>query len=153
MSNNGKLKVIPSVFVVIIQDEKVLLLKRQNTGWLDNYYDLPAGHLEDEEKLKVGAARELKEESDIDVDTKDLKLIHVHQNHHKPDAPHYGFIFMAKKWRGKPRIVETDKSDDIGFFELDDLPENITPYVKEALGQLGAGEVTFSYHAPGSIIH
>jgi len=151
MSNNGRLQVVPSVFVAIVKDGQVLLIRRQNTGWLDGYYDLPAGHLEDQEMLKDGASRELKEESGVEVKPEDLRLIHVHQNHHRPETPHYGFIFQANKWRGEPSLVEPEKSDDIGFFDLDNLPKKITPYVKDALEKLGAPEVTISYHAPGSI--
>jgi 8-oxo-dGTP diphosphatase len=151
MSNNGKLKAIPTIFVAIVQDGKVLLLRRQNTGWLDGYYDLPAGHLEDQEKLKDGAARELEEESGLKVDTKYLKLFHIYQNYNQPDVPYYGFMFLASKWIGEPKLAEPEKSNDIGFFELKNLPEKITPYVKEALSQLGADEVTISYHEPGSI--
>jgi 8-oxo-dGTP diphosphatase len=151
MNNNGRLQVVPSVFVAIVKDGKVLLLRRQNTGWLDGYYDLPAGHLEDQEMLKDGAARELKEEAGVTVDTKDLSLIHIHQNHHRPNTPHYGFIFQASRWQGEPSLVEPEKSDDIGFFELDNLPEKTTPYVRDALEKLGSSEVTISYHSPGSI--
>ncbi len=102
-NNNGRLKVMPSVFTVIIQDDRVLLLRRANTGWLDGWYDLPAGHLEDQEELKTGAVRELKEEADVSVRTKDLKLIHVYQNHHNASAPHYGFMFQSQhlEWQTK----------------------------------------------------
>lgn len=148
---NGRLQVIPSVFTAIIRDAKVLLIRRANTGWMDGYYDLPAGHLEDQERLKDGAARELKEETGLRVDPSDLKLIHVHQNHHLPKSPHYGYIFQASKWEGEPRLVEPEKSDDIGFFPLNSLPEKITPYVKEALSSIDSHEVSISYHAPGSI--
>jgi 8-oxo-dGTP diphosphatase len=153
MSNNGRLKVVPSVFAALIKDGKVLLLRRQNTGWMDGYYDLPAGHLEDQEKLKEGAARELKEEAGIEVDTSDLKLFHIHQSHNEPETPHYGFMFLTKKWSGEPKLMEPEKSDDINFFALNNLPEKITPYVKEALEQLGSDEVTISYHEPGSMNH
>lgn len=151
MSNNGRLKVIPSVFVAIIKDAKVLLLRRANTGWLDGWYDLPAGHLEDQEKLKDGAIRELKEEAGLSADPQDLKLIHVYQNHHDPQAPHYGYIFAAKKWCGEPRIMEKNKCDDIAFFPLDNLPKRTSPYVREALKYVDNPDVSLSYHAPGSI--
>jgi 8-oxo-dGTP diphosphatase len=151
MTNNGKLKITPSVFAAVIEDGKVLLIRRANTGWMDGYYDLPAGHLEDQEKLKDGAIRELKEEAGVTAKPEDLMLIHLHQNHHRPDNPHYGYIFLVKKWEGEPKLVEPEKSDDIGFFELSNLPAKITPYVKAALDQLGSNEVTISYHEPGSI--
>ena len=151
MSNNGRLKVIPSVFTIVIDNGKVLLLKRANTGWLDGWYDLPAGHLEDQEHLKEGAARELKEETGLTVNPKKLKLAHVYQNHNTVDKPHYGFIFLAAEWEGSPSITEPDKTTEIKFFPLNQLPEKVTPYVKEGLDHLDSSEVTFSYHAPGSI--
>ncbi|MBX4190538.1 NUDIX domain-containing protein [Candidatus Saccharibacteria bacterium] len=135
----------------MIKEKSVLLLRRQNTGWLDGYYDLPAGHLEDQEPLKEGASRELMEEAGVKVSPENLRLIHIHQNHHRPKVPHYGYIFQASRWKGEPRLVEPEKSDDIGFFPLNKLPEKITPYVKEALEKLGSPEVTISYHGPGSI--
>lgn len=145
------IKVTPSIFVALIKKDKVLLIRRQNTGWCDGFYDLPAGHLEDQEKLKQAAARELLEETGVTAKPKDLKLIHLHQNHHRPDNPHYGYIFKAAKWAGEPKLTEPEKSDDIGFFDLKNLPDKITPYVKEALENLDSGEVTISYHEPDSI--
>ncbi|MBX4201684.1 NUDIX domain-containing protein [Candidatus Saccharibacteria bacterium] len=149
--SNGSLTTVPSVFAAVIKDGKALLIRRANTGWMDGYYDLPAGHLEDQEHLKDGALRELKEETGITAEPVDLKLIHVHQNHHRPDFPHYGYIFLVKKWCGEPKLMEPNKADDIGFFALDNLPKKITPYSKMALDALGSDEVTISYHAPGSI--
>jgi 8-oxo-dGTP diphosphatase len=151
MSNNGRLKVIPAVFVAILKDDSVLLLRRANTSWMDGYYDLPAGHLEDQEPLKEGALRELKEETGLEANAEDLKLVHVHQNHHRPEAPHYGYIFLASKWKGDPKVMEKDKCDDMAFFAIDALPDKITPYVKVALEELGSIGVSFSYHPPGSI--
>lgn len=147
---NRGLKVIPSVFTAIIRNNEILLLRRQNTGWLDGYYDLPAGHLEDKETLKEGTARELKEEACLDVKLANLRLIHIYQNHNNPERPHYGFVFQASSWKGTPKIGEPDKCNDIGFFPLDNLP-TIPPYVRAALSKLGSREVTFSYHKPGSI--
>lgn len=148
---NGDFRVVPAVFTILLKDKKVLLLKRKNTAWLNGFYDLPAGHLEDQETLQDGAARELLEEAGIKVDTSDLRLVHIHQNHHRAEEPHYGYIFLAKKWTGEPKIMEPEKCDDIQFFDLDDLPEKMPPYTRYALEQLTKQEVSLSYHAPGSI--
>lgn len=148
---NGELKVVPAVFAILLKDKKVLLLRRANTSWMDGYYDLPAGHLEDQELLKNGAARELLEEAGIKVSTRNMKLVHIHQNHHNPSAPHYGYMFLVEKWRGQPKIMEPDKCDDMQFFDLDNLPKKIVPYTKYALDRLYKEDVSISYHAPGSI--
>ena len=150
-NNNGRLRVTPSVFTIIIKDGKVLLLRRYNTSWLDGWYDLPAGHLEDQEKLKNGAVRELKEEANITAAPSDLKLVHIYQNHDRPDTPHYGYMFLAKKWSGTPRIMEKNKCDDMGWFKLEDLPEKTSAYAREALKNINGNEVTISYYSPGSM--
>lgn len=152
MSNNGRLKVVPSVFTLIEKDGKVLLLRRANTGYADGWYDLPAGHLEDQEKLADGAARELKEEAGITVMPEDLKLLHVHQNHNDEPA-HYGFIFLASKWSGKPKIMETDKCDDMNWFAPSDLPAKTLPYTRDAIMNLNSPHVVISYHAPDSVFN
>jgi len=147
------IKVVPSVFVALIKDGQVFLIRRKNTGWIDGWYDLPAGHLEEQEHLKDGAVRELKEESGAIAEPDDLELIHVHQNHHNPQTPHYGYIFIANKWRGEPRLVEPEKSDDARWFPLTKLPAKLSPYVRAALKNVGSNTLTISYHPPGSIKH
>lgn len=151
MSKNGRLRVIPSIFVAVIKDDQVLLLRRYKTGWIDGSFDLPAGHLEDQEKLRDGAVRELKEEANLEANPKDLFLIHVYQNHHNPQAPHYGYIFATEKWSGTPKIMEPNKCNEIGFFPLAKLPKETAPYIKEALKNLDSGQTSDSYWAPGSI--
>lgn len=144
------IKVVPSVFVVIEKDNKFLLLRRANTGYMDGWYDLPAGHLEDQEELKVGAARELFEEAGLKVVPADLRLTHVYQNH-TSEPPHYGYMFVAKKWSGEPKIMEPEKCDDIGWFSADELPVKILPYSKFAIENLQNPEVLITYHSPGTI--
>ncbi len=145
-------KVTPTVFCIILNDSnQVLLLRRANTGWLDGFYDLPAGHLHDQEHLKEGAIRELYEETGLRVVPEHLKLVQIHQNHHNQEEPYYGHIFLAQKWEGEPKNMEPDKADDMNFFPLNKLPDKTTPYVKDTLENLGQDEVMITYHAPGSI--
>jgi ADP-ribose pyrophosphatase YjhB (NUDIX family) len=144
------IKVVPSVFVVIEKDNKFLLLRRAGTGYMDGWYDLPAGHLEDQEELKAGAARELYEEASLKVVPADLKLTHVYQNH-TGEPPHYGYMFVAKKWSGEPKIMEPEKCDDIGWFSIEAFPSKTLPYTKFALKNLNNPEVLITYHGPGTI--
>jgi 8-oxo-dGTP diphosphatase len=147
-----RFKVLPAVLAVLIKDNKVLLLRRANTGWLDGYYDPPAGHLEPGDTLQEGAIRELKEETGVLVDIKDLKLAHIYQNYNSLKIPYIGFMFVVKKWKGEPRIQETDKCDDMQFFDLNKLPEKTTPYVKLALKEVDNDEVSYSFHDESSMV-
>lgn len=145
-----RFKTTDAVFTIIEKDQKVLLLRRANTGWLDGYFDLPAGHLEAEESLRQAAARELKEETGLSTEAEALELINVYQNYHHPEYPYLGFIFRAASWTGEPQVCEPEKCDEMDFFSLDKLPKT-TPYVVEALGNLASGGVSFSYFGPGSM--
>lgn len=150
MTSNGRLQVVPSIFVIVEKGGKYLLLRRANTGYMDGWYDLPAGHLEAGEGLQAGAVRELKEEAGLIVQPEDLRLIHVYQNHTNQPAYH-GYIFYATRWSGHPKITEPDKCDDMGWFSLEKLPNKLLPYTRIALDNLKSDQVSISYHEPNSI--
>jgi ADP-ribose pyrophosphatase YjhB (NUDIX family) len=93
---------------------------------------LPGGHLEDNETLQEGAARELNEEVGIEVKPDDLELFHVYQNRNTPGRQYIGFIFRAKKWSGTHQDRE-EKVRGAEFFNLDDLPSKLISYHRETL--------------------
>jgi 8-oxo-dGTP diphosphatase len=129
-------KVIPEVFVMIVQEGKVLLGKRANTGYWDGSWGLPGGHGEEHETLRQGAAREAREELSIHIEPSDLNLVLVqHRWCNDKDNPHarVGFYFVPQRFRGMVRNVEPEKCDGLDYFVLDALPENIVPHVREAL--------------------
>ena len=127
-----RFKIIPSVYLVLIKNNKILLSRRYNTGYFDNNYSFPAGHLDGEETLKQAMAREAKEEIGIVLDSADLELIHI-MNRQIPDNERVDFFFTVKKWQGEPKIMESEKCDDLNWFELNNLPQNIIPYIEQAI--------------------
>lgn len=127
-----RFKIIPSVYLVLIKDNKILLSRRYNTGYFDNNYSFPAGHLDGGETLKQAMVREAKEEIGIVLDPVELELIHT-MNRRIPDNERVDFFFTTKKWQGEPRIMELEKCDDLSWFELSNLPSNIIPYIKQAI--------------------
>ncbi len=72
-----RFKLITSVYLFFIKENKILLLRRANTGYEDGNYGLVAGHADGEETLKTTAVREAKEESGVEIDPKNLELKHV----------------------------------------------------------------------------
>jgi len=127
-----RFKVIPSVYLVLIKDNKILLSRRYNTGYFDGNYSFPAGHLDGNETLKQALVREAKEEIDVVLDPADLELVHT-MNRRIPDNERVDFFFTAKKWQGEPKIIEPEKCDDLSWFELNNLPKNIIPYIKQTI--------------------
>ena len=145
-ANHGRFCVLPAVFVLIEDKQgRVLLHRRQNTGYMDGYFDFPSGHLEPDELLHDGAAREALEEVGLKMLPRDLKLVHIGQNYSEPNRPYINFFFRARKWSGTPRICEPDKCDALDFFDPAQLPKT-TPQVRQVLAAVLAatGELSFS---------
>ena len=79
--------------------------------------------------------REAREEIGVEIDSADLELVHVmHRRQMKPtNERRINFFFTTKKWKGEPKIMEPDKCNDLQWFELDNLPDNTIPYVRQAI--------------------
>jgi 8-oxo-dGTP diphosphatase len=123
-----RFKIIPEVVLLLIKDGKVLLLRRQNTGWNDGQYCPPAGHAEDLETVREASAREAMEEVGIKIKPEDLEFAHV-QHRWNDDHSRVGFYFVAKHYEGEPYNAEPEKCDELEYFPLDNLPANtIAPF-------------------------
>ena len=128
----ARFKIVPTSHLILIDKSRILLLRRFNTGYEDGKYSVIAGHLDGSETFTHAMIREAKEEANIDVKHEDIEVVHV--MHRKlPDHERVNFFIQAKKWSGQPKIMEPDKCDDLSWFELDKLPNNIVPYVRQAL--------------------
>ena len=119
-------------FVIIVQTlvfdaaDRLLLLRRNNTGFLDGWFSLPGGHRDAGEGVLAAAVRECAEEACVTVE--DIVPVVA-----MPYADGVDFIFEAKRWSGTPAIGEPDKCDALTFAALDALPDPTTRFVKTAL--------------------
>lgn len=127
-------KLIPSSYLIFIKDNKIALLKRCNTGFKDGYYSLIAGHVESNETFTDAAIREGKEEADIHLHSDNLELIHMmHRLSSENGQERIDAFFLIKNWEGKIKNMEPEKCDDLSWFDMDNLPNNIIPYIKDAI--------------------
>lgn len=126
-----RFKLIVSVYLILIKNKKILLLRRCNTGYEDGNYGLPAGHLEDNEPITEGLCREIREEIGLKLDPKDVSLVHI--MHRKEKDIRVDFFFTTKKYEGKPINSEPEKCDDLQWFPLNKLPKNTIGYIREAI--------------------
>ncbi|MFH1046969.1 MAG: NUDIX domain-containing protein [Patescibacteria group bacterium] len=136
-------KIIPEVFLFLLQEDKILLSRRFQTGYEDGNYGLPAGHGEYGETMREGTAREALEEIGITINPANLEFaITQHRWCPDPENPHarVGFYFVAKKFSGTPHNAEPDRCDDLQFFSFDDLPQNMVPHVRAVVHAFRAGD-------------
>lgn len=127
-----RFKAYIAVYLILIKDGRILLLKRANTGYQDGKYSLIAGHLEGGETTKQGIIREAAEEAGIILKPEDLEVVHV-MHRYRPDREYFDIYLRAKKWSGEPKNNEPEKCAGLAWFEPEALPENIIPEVKLAL--------------------
>ena len=59
------------------ENEKILLLRRKNTGFFDGSYSVIAGHIDETETATHAIEREAMEEAGITVDNDSLRLVHT----------------------------------------------------------------------------
>jgi 8-oxo-dGTP diphosphatase len=132
MENKERFKLIPSVYVFLIKGEKILLLRRFQTGYEDGKYGLPAGHADGGETMRQAMAREGLEEIGISINVDDLKLsLTMHRwcgDHERIDL-----FFSLERWEGEIKNIEPEKCDDLSWFLLDKLPKNTISYIKKAI--------------------
>lgn len=137
-------RVTPTVYLMLIKNKQILLSRRFNTGFCDGEYSFPAGHLDGNETLTQAMVREAKEEIGVILDSADLRLVHT--MHRKgPTDERADFFFTVKKWTGEPKIMEPHKCDDLRWFDVNNLPKNTIPYIKQAIDHVLQGS-TFSEH-------
>ena len=99
---------------------------------MDGFYGVPSGHLDGNETARAGCAREIKEEIGIDINPEDLHVVHVMHRKAQNDE-RIDFFMTADAYTGEVTNMESHKCDDLQWFELDNLPENMVDYVKVAL--------------------
>lgn len=121
-----------SVHLLLIRENKILLMRRKDTGFADGFYSMPAGKLEPKESVENAIIREVKEEINIDIKNETLKAIQV-MNRNGIDRERIDYFFTVDRWNGEIKNNEPNKCDDLKWFDIDDLPENTIPYIKEAV--------------------
>lgn len=126
----GKIYCFPvSIHLILEKNDKILLMKRRNTGFCDGMYSLPAGKLEPSERVAEAVVREAKEELGIEIKEDDLDPVVV--MHRKGnDSERIDFFFKAKKWNKNIQNCEPDKCEDLLWSTKNSIPTNTIPYIK-----------------------
>lgn len=126
-----------AVHLFLIRDGQILLLRRFNTGYEDGNYGVVAGHLDGGEQVKSAAIREAEEEVGIQIAPSNLEVVGV--MHRQSDDERVDFFLVTETWAGEIVNREPHKCDQLAWFDIDDLPANVIPYIRRAIDNYRQG--------------
>ena len=133
----ARFRIVPEVYLLLIDGDRLLMSRRFNTGYEDGRYSLVAGHVDGDETLAEAVAREAKEEAGLTIRRRDLTLVHT--LHRRAEEERLGFFCRAARWSGEPSNLEPDKCDDLGWFAMNQPPKPTIPYIRAVLEHVAAG--------------
>lgn len=143
-----RFRLIPEVHLLLTRGSELLLSRRFNTGYEDGKYSVVAGLVDGNEPARSAICREAQEEAGLLIDPRDLEFCHV--MHRSSDEERISLFFLARRWSGEPRNLEPHKCSDLSWFSIDNLPENLVPFVRQAITYISAGTVYSEYGWPSS---
>lgn len=122
---------------------KILFGRRQNTGFEDGAWHLPAGHLEADESVVQALIREAKEEVGVTIASKDVEFAHI--MHSASSGGRAAFFFTVRSWDGTPENREPEKCSELGWFSITRLPDHLIDYCRVALDHIADGKAFSVY--------
>lgn len=114
--------------VLILRENKILLGHRvprgRDTGGIyePDTWCLPGGKQEYGETILQGAAREVKEETNLDIED---MVVFGAADDIQPDRHFVTAHVLARKCGGELRVMEPEKQDAWQWLSLEALPENL----------------------------
>ena len=113
---------------IITKGSKILLLQRNNK----DHWERPGGKHIIGEDLKETFAREAFEETGIKI--KNLKFNDYHQYFDEKQGNHWISIGFSSEYEsGEAENLEPNKHKDVQWFDIDNLPENLSKFSKAAM--------------------
>lgn len=138
------IKLPVAVHLFMIKDEHILLQRRFKTGYEDGKYGVIAGHINGDEQILDAMLREAKEEAGITLSPSQLRIVQV-MHRKKPEEERIDYFFNCSSWSGNIKNMEPDKCDDLSWFPLECLPDNMIEYVLHAIHCYLKGEKFTSF--------
>lgn len=118
------------IIVLNANNETLLLLRNEDQILADSdmrlegTYTLPSGKVKFGETFEEAGKRKLKEETGLDVNTEDLKVISLSSDIN--EYAHYATIgLIANNYSGNFKLKESKEFTNYGWYKLDNLPNNL----------------------------
>ena len=116
--------------VVVKSEGQILLVRRsENAGKYPNFWAVPMGHVEDNEKFIQGAHREFQEETKLDIDINSLVYLDTIR-----DTKYNRIIRLYTiELPNQPEPKLDEEHSDYGYYNVDSLPHPIEDNLRVAL--------------------
>ena len=131
MNNNVIKSPKVGVGVMIIKNGKVLLGRRKGKHGA-NSYGWIGGHLEFGETFEQCLIREAQEEADLKIEPKKLKFLCLN-NIIAYDEHYVDIEFFTEIKNKEPKVMETNRVEKWGWYDLDKLPSPMLKAVELAI--------------------
>ena len=138
MNSTPRFTLVSAVHLFLLREDQILLSRRFQTGYQDGNYSLPAGHVDADESCLQALIRETREEIGLQLSAENLHFAHV--IHRYEDRESLDFFFTCDNWSGETQNMEPHKCDQLLWTPIQQLPENVVPYVKHAITQYLQGQ-------------
>ena len=133
---------VDAVLFDLYNDDKipmVLLIKRKNEPF-KGMWAIPGGFLEIDEELEVGAARELYEETGVEIPPSELQqIVTVGRRNRDPRDRIISVVYTTVVDRYEHTVCAGDDAEDARWFQVTELPELAADHleiVRKALGSI-----------------
>lgn len=124
-------------YVIMRKNGKIAFVMREDAGWMNGYYGLPSGKVENNESYLQAAVREAKEETGVLIVIEDLTPVHM--MHRMEGTDWVDAYFEASKWQGEPINAELHKHSSLDWLDPKNLPKNVIPPVAFAIKNINNG--------------
>ncbi len=130
-------RVRAGVGAIVVNGGRVLLLKRKKESEA-GLWGIQGGAVEFGETIDQAVERELKEE--LGVECEIVRLLGVTDHIVPEEGAHWvSPVFLARISSGTPKNAEPEKHSEMRWFDLEELPEDVTLPTKNAVRLLDAG--------------
>jgi mutator protein MutT len=118
---------------IVLKNGHILLIKRKNAKRFDGIWSNPGGQVEKDESTENAVVRELLEE--IGIKTRIKRFIFDYKDYEGETlvGVYSGYLVETED---EPKIKEENKIEDMKWFSLNNLPENVAPYTLEYIQRL-----------------
>jgi len=126
-----------TVTVVVLKDDRVLLVKRPDSQSSPGKWVTPGGHVEDRETVNLAALREMQEEIGGVENLEQIGMPFVHDVNGPKSGPHQHICQIFKASKSDEPIIDKTEADDWGWFKPEEaIRLDLTDWAERALREV-----------------